>query len=144
MRTITALVCALAMCSTGVGQGETSMTLAAKARWLTTHGGVRSTRYADATPRMRWIARQLITARFSTAGPDAVRWSLCVAERESGFNPGAVNSSSGAAGLFQFLGHPQYSTWKLLHDPAYAVQAAWRLSQGGRDRSPWAGGGYTC
>jgi soluble lytic murein transglycosylase-like protein len=67
-----------------------------------------------------------------------------VVGRESGFNPGAVNSSSGAAGLFQFLGHPQFSTWRLLHDPAYAVDAAWSLSHGARDRSPWYGGSYNC
>ena len=119
-------------------------TLATQARQLATHGGIRSSRYADATSRMKQLSRQLVVQRFRAAGSDAVRWAQCVVERESGWNPGAVNSYSGAAGLFQFLGHPQFSRWRILHDPAYAVDAAWSLSHAARDRSPWYGGGYSC
>jgi len=71
----------------------------------------------------------------------------CVAWRESNDNPGAVNSSSGAGGLFQFMP----STWANLgqaglpeNAPASVqIAAAEQLyaSQGG---SPWAGGGYAC
>jgi hypothetical protein len=93
---------------------------------------------------MKNLSRRLVIERFATAGNDAVRWALCVVGRESAFNPGAINTSSGAAGLFQFLGHPQYSNWSLTHDPVYQVRAAWSLSHGARDRSPWYGGGYSC
>jgi hypothetical protein len=119
-------------------------TLHRQARFHALHGGIQGSCYGCATYRMKWLSRRLIIERFSTAGSDAVRWSLCVVRRESGFNPGAVNSSSGASGLFQFLGHPQYSHWMLTHDPVGQVQAAWELSHRGRDRSPWYGGGYSC
>jgi hypothetical protein len=93
---------------------------------------------------MKYLARQLVVKQFSNAGSEAVRWALCVVNRESGFNPGAVNSSSGAAGLFQFLGHSQYNSWRLTHDPVYQVWAAWDLSNGARVRSHWYGGNYNC
>lgn len=32
-------------------------------------------------------------------------WAFGIVQRESGFNPGATNASSGACGLFQMLGH---------------------------------------
>src|SRR5262247_4151157 len=86
------------------GRGRT---LHAQARYVALHGGIRSSCYGCATNYMKSLSRRLVIERFSWAGPEAVRWALCVVGRESDFNPGAVNSSSGAAGLFQFLGHPQ-------------------------------------
>jgi hypothetical protein len=125
-------------------QAERESSLHFQARKVALHGGIKGSCYGCATYRMKSLSRRLVIEQFSQAGPDAVRWSLCVVGRESDFNPGAINSSSGAAGLFQFLGHPQYSYWKLTHDPVYQVRAAWQLSRHARDRSPWYGGGYSC
>jgi Transglycosylase SLT domain len=125
-------------------QAERSQSLEYKARWTARHGGITGSCWGCATSKMQWQSRALVIKQFSRAGSDAVRWALCVVRRESGFNPGAINSSSGAAGLFQFLGHPQYSYYLLTHDPVYQVRAAWQLSNGARTRSHWYGGGYNC
>ena len=71
----------------------------------------------------------------------------CVAWRESRDTPTAVNPSSGAGGLFQFLP----STWSALGYPglpenasvADQIAAAQQLyaEQGA---APWAGGSYSC
>jgi hypothetical protein len=49
----------------------------------------------------------LIHEAFQPLGPDVVVWALRIAACESGYRPNAVNSSSGAMGLFQFMP----STW---------------------------------
>lgn len=147
----------LATCFVGGAGAQGTVSLARKARWEAQHGGIRSTRYGDATQRMKTLSRQLVVRRFARAGGDAVRWALCVVERESGFNPGAVNSTAIApdvpvAGAGHASGLPQIvvyyhrwvDRWKLLHDPAYAVAAMYRLSNGGLVRGPWQGGGYSC
>jgi hypothetical protein len=77
----------------------------------------------------------IITAAFSPLGSGAVTWALRVAKCESGYNPNAVNASSGAAGLFQFM----RSTWagtpyagSSIFDPvANARAAAWLYVHGG-------------
>jgi cell division protein FtsL len=51
--------------------------------------------------------QQIILDAFAPLGPGAQQWALRVAKCESGYNPNAVNRSSGASGLFQFLP----STW---------------------------------
>lgn len=56
----------------------------------------------------------LIRDGFASLGAHTVEVALCVAERESGFDPLAVNPSTGAAGLFQFLP----STWASLSELA--------------------------
>lgn len=149
---------ALAMCS-AAGSGATSVSsattnaLARQARWLTTHGGVIGTCAGCATLRLRSLSKALVVERFSRAGAEPLAWALCVVGHESGFNPGAVNASSGAAGLSQteVNWHHEFSDdgrghgyFRLTHDPAYAVAAMWRLSRGARDRTPWTGGGYSC
>jgi Transglycosylase SLT domain len=102
-------------------------------------GGIRSTRYADATPWMRRLSRELVARAF--AG-DARRWALCVVERESGFNPGAV-SSTDDHGLPQ-VNRPSHR-WvdyrRIVVDPVYAVAVMVRLSDRGRNRGPW---GWSC
>lgn len=144
---LTAFVLSIVLAGQAAQASETAVIpnkLAKQARYIASHGGIQGSCWACATQRMQQISRRLVVLRFAMAGQDAVRWSLCVVRRESGFNPGAVNSSSGAAGLFQFLGHPQYDSWKLTHDPVYQVWAAWDLSQGATVRSHWYGGGYNC
>ena len=79
--------------------------------------------------------RAIIVAAFSPLGQAAVTWALRVAACESGYNPFAVNRSSGAAGLFQFLP----STWarspwaaQSPFDPvANSQAAAWLYARSG-------------
>ena len=54
--------------------------------------------------------QQIILDAFAPLGPGVQQWALRVAKCESGYNPNAVNRSSGASGLFQFLP----STWASL------------------------------
>ena len=147
MRRLAAMIMVSVALGTGIATASTfstSTSLQAQARYTALHGGIQGSCFGCATSRMKYLSRQLVIQQFQRAGSGAVRWALCVVGRESGGNPGAVNSSSGAAGLFQFLGHPQYSNWMLTHDPVGQVRAAWQLSHGAQDRSPWYGGGYSC
>jgi Transglycosylase SLT domain len=57
---------------------------------------------------------ELIRERFSSLGSRPTQVALCVAEAESGFDALAVNPSTGAAGVFQFLP----STWESLSELA--------------------------
>jgi hypothetical protein len=56
----------------------------------------------------------LISERFASLGSRTEEVALCVAEEESNFDPLAVNPSTGAAGVFQFLP----STWASLSELA--------------------------
>ena len=85
-----------------------------------------------------------IAAAFQALGASTseAKTFVCIANHESRFTPNAVNPSSGAGGLFQFLP----STWTNIGRPGLPsdasvsdqVAAAWDLyrSQGW---SPWAG-----
>lgn len=76
-----------------------------------------------------------IKSAFAPLGPDAQAWAMRVAGCESRYDPNAVNASSGAEGLFQFLP----STWRTTpfassspFDPAAnARAAAWLFSTSG-------------
>lgn len=78
---------------------------------------------------------QDISNAFTPLGPRAVQWAFNVAYCESRYHPNSVNSSSGAAGLFQFLP----STWAFSpyasyspFDPKYnALAAAWLYARDG-------------
>ena len=73
--------------------------------------------------------QQIILDAFASLGSAAQQWALRVAMCESNYNPYAVNRSSGASGLFQFLpstwaGTPQRA--QSVFDPlANAQAAAW-------------------
>jgi soluble lytic murein transglycosylase-like protein len=77
----------------------------------------------------------IIRSAFTPLGPDTVDWALRIASCESTNNPDAVNVSSGAEGLFQFLP----STWAVTpwansspFDPsANAQAAAWLYANSG-------------
>jgi soluble lytic murein transglycosylase-like protein len=76
--------------------------------------------------------QQIILNAFALLGPGAQQWALRVAKCESGYNPNAVNRSSGASGLFQFMP----ATWASLpqhnqsvFDPVANAQAAAVLYQ---------------
>lgn len=62
----------------------------------------------------RKAAMELISQRFASLGSRTEEVALCVAEAESTFDPLAVNPSTGAAGVFQFLP----STWASLSELA--------------------------
>jgi hypothetical protein len=54
--------------------------------------------------------QDIILTAFAPLGAGAQQWALRIAKCESGYNPNAVNRSSGASGLFQFMP----STWAAL------------------------------
>lgn len=139
---ILAIAIALALPASSVASGDrvdrmTDANLAKAARQAVKHGGIRSTRWGDATPWLRRLSYELVERGFRPYGTQ--RWALYIVNRESGFNPGAVNWSSGCAGLPQI--HPMHR-WvnfkRLKADPAYAVRVFVRMSRGGSHTSPWA------
>ena len=79
--------------------------------------------------------QQIILDAFAPLGAAAQTWALRVAKCESNYNPYAVNSYSGASGLFQFLP----STWaatpqhaQSVFDPlANSQAAAWLYQRSG-------------
>ena len=68
----------------------------------------------------------------------------CIIRRESGGNPTAVNRSSGASGLYQFMDSTWHSVTGLpgkasQYSPAVQTAAALKL-QAEAGWSPWGGG----
>lgn len=85
------------------------------------------------------VRAQLTAYRTATAA-----YRACIIQRESGGNPSAVNPSSGAGGLFQFLP----STWASLgysgapQNASVATQyAAFEKLYAEMGRAPWASDG---
>jgi hypothetical protein len=81
---------------------------------------------------------KIISDAFSPLGHDAVVWAMRIAYCESRYHPNSVNTSSGAAGLFQFMAGTWSGTpWakKSRLDPvANAQAAAWLYSHYGPGR----------
>ena len=79
--------------------------------------------------------RAIIVAAFSLLGQAAVAWALRVAACESGYNQYAVNRSSGAAGLFQFLpstwAHSPWGAQSPFDPVANSQAAAWLYARSG-------------
>jgi len=79
--------------------------------------------------------RAIIVAAFTPLGSGSVAWALRVAACESGYNPYAVNRSSGAAGLFQFLpstwAHSPWAAQSPFDPVANSQAAAWLLARSG-------------
>jgi len=79
--------------------------------------------------------RALILAAWAPLGSSTAAWGVRLAQCESGLNPYAVNRSSGAAGLFQFLATTWAGTpWRgqSPFDPnANAQAAAWLYAKYG-------------
>ena len=79
--------------------------------------------------------QDVIARAFAPIGPDAVAWAEQIATCESTDDPRAVNSDSGAEGLFQFLPSTWAGTPYAGADPfdpvANASAAAWLLVQYG-------------
>lgn len=101
------------------------------------NGAVYSHRWGDASPYLIAICYEMVRRAFSRYGTQA--WALYVVRRESGCNPGAINSSSGTTGIAQI--HPRYHTWvnyyRVQRDMKYALATFVRLSRGGRNTGPW-------
>jgi hypothetical protein len=116
-----------------------------QARWLAAHGGVRSSRYGDATPKLKQLSAALIGLQFQSAGVAAIRHAICYATRESGMNVGAVSPTHDhSLGQINEPTHPQFNYGRMDRDPAYAAWAMWVVSSHGRDWSPWRGGTRPC
>ncbi len=84
---------------------------------------------ANTPPVAQGSIQQIILDAFASQGAGAQAWALRIAKCESGYNPRAVNASSGAAGLFQFLpstwrNMPQGRAGKDVFDPVANAQAA--------------------
>jgi hypothetical protein len=62
----------------------------------------------------REVVKALVRDLFASLGSKTTDVALCVAERESNFDPLAVNPTTGAAGVFQFIP----STWASLSELA--------------------------
>jgi len=79
--------------------------------------------------------QQIILDAFAPLGPGAQAWAIRIAKCESGYNPNAVNRSSGASGLFQFLpstwAHSPYAAQSPFDPVANAHAAAWLYSRSG-------------
>jgi peptidoglycan hydrolase CwlO-like protein len=95
-------------------------------------------------PVAKSAIQQIILNAFAPLGAAAQAWALAVAKCESGYNPLAVNRSSGASGLFQFLpsswaNTPQGKAGQSVFDAnANALGAAWYYNATGRTGRPWS------
>jgi hypothetical protein len=78
----------------------------------------------------------IICSVFGSTCSAAVSTASC----ESGLDPNAVNTSSGAAGLFQFMPFHWEGQWNPF-DPLVNSQHAYSLSNGGTNWSAWS---YPC
>lgn len=118
-------------------------TLEREARKVARTGGIVCSRHGCATPYMKRLSYELV-ARLFDSNNEA--WALCVVRRESGGNPGAV-SRTDDHNLAQF-NRPSwqhaYDFDLLAWDPVYGARSFFNLSGGGRSRSPWNGGTYSC
>ena len=99
-------------------------------------GHVYSSRWGDASAWLKSICYEMVERAFRPFGTQ--EWATFVVNRESGCNPGAINSSSGANGIAQILqSHTQFDHYRMRHDLGYAVAAFVRMSGGGRNTQPW-------
>lgn len=106
-------------------------------------GGIYGRDWGEASPKLKWISKQMILMKFGANG-----WrALCFAQRESGLNPAALSRTNDHH-LFQLNWSAHHNTFDYerldRYDVGYGIQAAFSLSRGGRDFSPWAGGTYSC
>ena len=99
---------------------------------------------AAAAPAASGAIQQIILNAFASLGTAGQTWALRVAKCESNYNPLAVNRSSGASGLFQFLpstwaNTPQGKAGMSVFDAtANAQAAAWYYNATGRTGGPWS------
>lgn len=118
------------------------VTLAKEAKKVVRNGGCHSVRHRDASQYLMRLSYELVLRAFLPFGTE--RWALYIVDRESGFNPCAVNTTYSywreqARCLMQAI--PKYHAWvdykRCNSDPAYAVRVFVRMSRGGHHVSPW-------
>lgn len=101
------------------------------------NGHVYSHRWGDASEYLKRICYEMVERAFAPYG--TASWATAIVNRESGCNPGAINSSSGTTGIAQI--HPGYHHWvdfqRVQRDMRYALATFVRLSRGGRNTGPW-------
>jgi hypothetical protein len=106
------------------------------------HGGIYSVRWGDASPYLKSLCYEMVRRAFAPFGTD--QWAIHIVNRESGCNPGAVNTtysswSQRAQCIAQMI--PAVHTWvdyaRCKRDLPYAVRVFVRLSNGGRETGPW-------
>ena len=106
------------------------------------NGGTYSVRHGGCSERLQILSEELVNRYFAPYGTQA--WARAIVARESGFCPGAVNTTYSDPGeqascIAQFI--PNIHTWvnykRCKSDPAYSVAIFVRLSKGGRYTSPW-------
>lgn len=116
--------------------------LAQQGRLEVQHGGTYSMRYGDCSSRLKNISHELLDRAFRPYGTQG--WAEYIVDRESGFCPGAVNTTYSswnqrAQCLAQLI--PEYHTWvdydRCKSDPAYSVWVFLHLSKGGHSTGPW-------
>lgn len=107
------------------------------------HGGVYSERWGDASTILKSVCYEAVRRSFARFGTE--QWAVYVVRRESGCNPGAVNTtysswSQRAQCIAQMI--PAVHTWvdygRCKRDLRYAVQVFVKLSDGGSSTGPWA------
>lgn len=107
------------------------------------HGGTYSYRYGDCSNRLQSISRELVHRIFGPHGTES--WAVYIIDRESGFCPGAVNTTYSswnqrAQCIAQMI--PAYHTWvdydRCKTDPAYSVKVFAELSNYGTSTGPWS------
>lgn len=116
--------------------------LAEQAREEVRLGGTYSVKYGDCSYRLKVLSRELVERAFRPYGTQS--WALYIIDRESGFCPGAVNTTYSswrerAQCIAQMI--PRYHDWvdydKCKSDPAYSVKVFRELSNGGKSTGPW-------
>ena len=105
-------------------------------------GGIYGIGWGAASPWLKSICYEMVERAFTPYGNQ--RWATYVVNRESGCNPGAVNTtysswSQRARCIAQLI--PYYHRWvdygKCSTNMRYSIAVFVRLSKGGNSRGPW-------
>lgn len=117
--------------------------LAEKGKEAIASGGSYSVRYGDCSEKVKTIVKELLVRAFGPYG--TIQWANYIVGRESGYCPGAVNTTySSASQQAQCVAQliPAYHTWvdykRCKSDPAYSVHVFDVLSNHGTSTSPWS------
>lgn len=97
-----------------------------------------ATHHPPARAKGRVLSFSELVALADQAGFPDPALAAAVAMAESGGNSAAVGDGGTSFGLWQIHtpAHPQFDAGRLL-EPAYNAGAAWQISRGGTDWTPW-------
>lgn len=107
------------------------------------HGGIYSVRWGDASPILKGLCYEAVRREFARYGTQ--QWATHIVNRESGCNPGAVNTTYSDPGeratcISQMI--PNVHRWvdydRCQRDLFYAVRVFVKLSKGGNATRPWS------